>query len=220
MLCGLWFGPNKPNMNTYMKPFVDECIELYSNGLTWQSDSGKVVTSKVLVTIMLADSVARPLIQNFKQFNGEFGCSFCMQKGTSVLKRRGRVSAYPYENAELRNPSQTDDLVEQALAGNPTKGVKGPSILSCLPGFNIIDGCVPDYTVYNAIMFLHSCYVSFQAIKTRFACVFESEDALLAAMTLPKLRLCWLRDQERKDLAKTSLVAECRKHVPAGAATR
>lgn len=145
MLCGLWFGQNKPNMNTYMKPFVDECIELYSNGLIWQSESGEVVTSKVLLTTMVADSVARPLIQNFKQFNGEFGCSFCMQKGTTVLKRRGRVRAYPYEKAELRNPSQTDDLVEEALAGNPTKGVKGPSILSCLPDFNIIDGCVPDY---------------------------------------------------------------------------
>lgn len=144
MLGGLWFGPNKPNMNNYMKPFVDECIDLYSNGLAWQSDSGDVVT-KVVVTIMVADSVARPLVQNFKQFNGEFGCSFCLQKGTSVLKRRGHVRAYPYENAELRNPSQTDDLVEQALAGNPTKGVKGPSILSCLPDFNIIDGCVPDY---------------------------------------------------------------------------
>ena len=143
MLCGLWFGPNKPNMNTYMKPF-DECTDLYSNGLTWQSDSGEVFTSKVLVTIMVADSVARPLIQNFKQFNGEFGCSFCTQKGTCVLKRRGRVRAYPYKNIEFRNPYQTNDLVQQALAGNPTKGVKGP-ILSCLPDFNIIDGCIPDY---------------------------------------------------------------------------
>ncbi|XP_061570030.1 uncharacterized protein LOC133423733 [Cololabis saira] len=145
MLSGLWFGPNKPNMNTYLKPFVDECKDLYSNGLTWQSDSGEV-TSKVVVTIMVADSVARPMLQNFKQFNGEFGCSFCTQKGTSVLKRRGHVRAYPYENVELRTPSQTDNQVEQAIAsGNPSLGVKGPSILCNLPDFNIIDGCVPDY---------------------------------------------------------------------------
>lgn len=55
--------------------------------------------------------------------------------------------------------------------------------------------------------------MSFQAIKTRFARVLESEDAVLAAVTLPKFRLRWLRDQERKDQAKASLVAECRKHV-------
>ncbi|KAJ8376434.1 hypothetical protein SKAU_G00070140 [Synaphobranchus kaupii] len=52
-----------------------------------------------------------------------------------------------------------------------------------------------------------------QAIKTRFARVLESEDAVLAAVTLPKFRLRWLCDQERKDQAKASLVAECRKHV-------
>lgn len=62
-------------------------------------------------------------------------------------------------------------------------------------------------------MFFALLYVLFQAIKTRFACVFESKDALLAAVTLPKFRLSWLRDQDRKDLAKASLVAECRKHV-------
>ena len=57
------------------------------------------------------------------------------------------------------------------------------------------------------------CHV-FQAIKTRFARVLEDNDALLAAATLPKFKLRWLRGQERKDLVKASLVAECRKYVP------
>ncbi|RXN05502.1 immunoglobulin Z heavy chain constant [Labeo rohita] len=51
------------------------------------------------------------------------------------------------------------------------------------------------------------------AIKTRFAEVLESEDAVLAAVTLPKFKLCWLRTQDRKDKAKASLLAECRKLV-------
>lgn len=28
MLCGLWFGQNKPNMNTYMKPFVNKHVDI------------------------------------------------------------------------------------------------------------------------------------------------------------------------------------------------
>uniref|UniRef100_A0A3P9CKZ2 HAT C-terminal dimerisation domain-containing protein n=1 Tax=Maylandia zebra TaxID=106582 RepID=A0A3P9CKZ2_9CICH len=39
-------------------------------------------------------------------------------------------------------------------------------------------------------------------VKTRFAHVLGSEDALLAAVTLPKFKLRWLHDQARKDLAK------------------
>lgn len=53
--------------------------------------------------------------------------------------------------------------------------------------------------------------VSFQAIKTRFSEVLESETAVLAAVTLPRFKLRWLRAQERKDSAKASLPAECRK---------
>ncbi|RXN22452.1 zinc finger BED domain-containing 1-like protein [Labeo rohita] len=52
-----------------------------------------------------------------------------------------------------------------------------------------------------------------KAIKTRFAEVLESEDAVLAAVTLPKFKLRWLRTQDRKDKAKASLLAECRKLV-------
>ncbi|KAL4008630.1 hypothetical protein ACER0C_002482 [Sarotherodon galilaeus] len=53
-----------------------------------------------------------------------------------------------------------------------------------------------------------------QAVKTRFAHVLGSEDALLAAVTLSKFKLRWLHDQARKDLAKARLLVECRKLLP------
>lgn len=57
------------------------------------------------------------------------------------------------------------------------------------------------------------CSLIFQSIKTRFAEVLESEDAIMAAVTLPKFKLRWMRTQDRKDKAKASLLAECRKTV-------
>ncbi|XP_041825556.1 uncharacterized protein LOC121629822 [Melanotaenia boesemani] len=49
------------------------------------------------------------------------------------------------------------------------------------------------------------------AIKTRFAEVLESENAILAAVSLPRFKLRWLRTQDKKDKAKARLLAECRK---------
>lgn len=38
-----------------------------------------------------------------------------------------------------------------------------------------------------------------------------NEEAVIAAVTLPKFKLRWLRSQDLKEKAKTSLLAECRK---------
>ncbi|XP_077081435.1 uncharacterized protein LOC143735224 [Siphateles boraxobius] len=52
-----------------------------------------------------------------------------------------------------------------------------------------------------------------EAIKTRFAEVLDSDSALLAAVTLPRFKLRWLRTQERKDKAEAELLAVCRASV-------
>ena len=146
LLVALWFGSVKPNMNVFFEPFVTELTHLNQTGFVWKF-ANKNINTKVKLLLGVCDSVARPLIQNFKQFNGEYGCGFCLDAGVQTVQGLGHTRAYPYrENTRLRNHDQTNSFAEQAVAtGIAVCGVKGPSILSTLPDFNIVDGIAPDY---------------------------------------------------------------------------
>ncbi|MGH0116610.1 UNVERIFIED_CONTAM: hypothetical protein FKN15_057450 [Acipenser sinensis] len=149
LLCGLWFGMEKPKMFSFLEPFVNECIQLSKTGLNWQDprdDSLKNI--KVYTLCGVCDSVAKPLVQNFKQFNGKYGCSLCLHPGEQVKKGCGTVRVYPHtsEIPEEREHTTTVALSEIAVReGTDILGVKGPSPLINMPKFDLIHGMVPDY---------------------------------------------------------------------------
>ncbi|KAL3987880.1 SEL1 protein [Sarotherodon galilaeus] len=81
---------------------------------------------------------------------------------------------------------------------------------------NILQG--EDHCFYGTLLptleSLMTKTLAIKNVKTRFAHVLGSEDALLAAVTLSKFKLRWLHDQARKDLAKARLLVDCRKLLP------
>jgi len=148
LLCALWFGVSKPNMNEFLKPFVYEVRMLNETGFVWTNPIDHCNTcTRVKALIGVCDSVARPALQSSTQYNGEYGCSFCLDAGIYVKQGNGHTRAYPFtEDSILRTPQQHIHLAEQAVSSQcSVLGVKGPSILSLLPNFNIIQGLVPDY---------------------------------------------------------------------------
>ena len=75
ILCGLWINTKKPVMNLYLQPFVDEIIDLCNNGFQSTTFLHKeIINIKVHTILCSVDTVARPAIQNIKQFNGIYGC--------------------------------------------------------------------------------------------------------------------------------------------------
>lgn len=148
IVAGLWFGRKNPNMNTFLKPFIDECCGLARNPFQWIDNNGTVHSSKVFTLVCSSDAVARPLLRNCKRFNGEFGCDWCLHPGTIVKKGSGSMRSYPYD--EEKQAARSDGIfkvnaIQADKTCTPKNGVKGLSLLSLLPLFDIVFGFVPDY---------------------------------------------------------------------------
>ena len=147
LLMGLWFGAIKPIVSTFLQPFTDEMKVLGSTGMHWVKSSGEFVVSTVHSCICSADSVARCILQNIKQFNGLCGCSWCCNPGEVVPRGRGNCRVYPFndEGEQLRTHSSMLKNAREAFHLNDAVlGVKGPTKLVQLPEFDLVSGFVVD----------------------------------------------------------------------------
>lgn len=147
MLCGLWYGKEKPDMNLFLSLLVEELISLHKVGITRNVVGEEEIRIRVHTIASPVDSVARPLLQNIKQYNGRFGCSFCLHEGIHVEVGRGMTRVYPGDIKELRTLRQHEVDCEIAVSKTRTisYGVKGPSVLMLLPIFDITSSFTPDY---------------------------------------------------------------------------
>ena len=155
LMCGLWFGSQKPLWATYSKPFIDELTELSTVGIKWhQHDQPGVRVTKVGSHAITCDAPARCMVQGISQFNGAFGCAWCLQEGTVVPKGNGICRVYKYEcDVPKRTHSNViasaKTLVEQKLTHH--NGVKTATPLLLLP-----DSCGVDVVRSFAVDYMHA----------------------------------------------------------------
>ncbi|XP_070393260.1 uncharacterized protein [Dermacentor albipictus] len=143
VLAALWFWKEKPNMELFQSTFVEQMNQLSENGFVLERQ-GQLQTFKAYCICCAVDSVARAPMQGVTQFNGYFGCNWCLQKG----ERAGGSTKYPVEsvNSSERTESQMlEDMQEAVTEGVTVHGVKTVSPLISLQHFNIVWGFVPDY---------------------------------------------------------------------------
>lgn len=154
MLAGLWFGHSKPSFDIFLKPFVSQCNDLGSQGIAWEF-KGKQFVSKVYFPIVCADSVARCSLQGIKQFNGRYGCPWCLIPGKTFQDGKKHKWIYPPETAPRRTNSgfiahlRTLQANVEADEDEVCYGVQAASQFLLLKNFDIVDGFVFDY--------MHTC---------------------------------------------------------------
>ncbi|XP_019213217.1 uncharacterized protein LOC109201885 isoform X1 [Oreochromis niloticus] len=97
LLHTLWFGKGKPQVQSFLTPFINELQKLSTAGFCWRDESGSEHHTTVTVKICTCDAIARAMVQNFEPFNKEFGCGFCYHKGEMVIKGRAFTRVYPIQ---------------------------------------------------------------------------------------------------------------------------
>jgi hypothetical protein len=149
VLSFLWVGPGKPTkIDAIMRGMVNELKRLAVSGFQWLRE-GELITTTVHLICVSVDSIARAPIQNFIQFNGRYGCPWCLHPGKTVMSKseKGRVNAYFYKKEGFPLRTKRETLINARfanLSSNPVLGVKSFSILNKLPHFDIISAFVGD----------------------------------------------------------------------------
>lgn len=147
LLAGLWAATDKPVVNLYLKPFVEELTDLHENGIECLLPGfEQSINVKVHTLLSPVDSVERCALQNIHQFNGEYGCSFCLNKGERVPVGNGHARVHRGGEGKKRTDKQLKRHAVKAETENVVvKGVKGVSILLLLPIFSLIKCFPPEY---------------------------------------------------------------------------
>ncbi|CAN8016251.1 unnamed protein product, partial [Ixodes persulcatus] len=92
------------------------------------------MNSRVQIVCCCVDAPARAAVLNIKQFNGYYGCTWCLQKGTYL------------NGKQLLNRHIDLGTVPSTLQKEkPSHGVKGPTPLMNAPGPDLVWGVNPDY---------------------------------------------------------------------------
>jgi len=142
MMTGLWFDSVKSVMNTFLKPFVKELIDLHNNGfLSTTFIHNEPIKIYVHTLVAPVDSIARPMIQCMKQFNGKYGCSYWYHKGEQIRLDNGHglKNVYRGDVRLLRKQRHYVMQAEKALQKfKPVKGVMNASIAILLPVFDVV----------------------------------------------------------------------------------
>ena len=149
-VCGIYYSTvKKPNMTTFLYPFVQRLQNLYRDGINWY-DGMNTINSKMIAPIATIDAPARATVQNVMQYNGEYGCSFCEHVGKTYRIGSGHNRVYcPSDSlhATLRTKERMYVQAKVALNNNLKHvcGVKGPSVVTLIPHFDMAESIVPDY---------------------------------------------------------------------------
>jgi hypothetical protein len=179
----IWSGAGI-DFNLFLEVYNKAIDEIVNEGIFFE---GKHINVQILGII--ADSPARSKICNTIQFNGKFGCNFCLHPTARNTNNTGQI--YPLmENIKLRTNKRYKRHLKKAIEQLVYKGIKGAT--------NILEDESDDYNFNNLsrLTFKHlkkfvkkvKLSSTFVLVKSKFiirrAYLIETESDILISTTV------------------------------------
>lgn len=112
---GVWISVKKPVMWSYLKPLYEE-MKLLEQGVEFKDYEENQFFSKATILTCTCDLPAKCLVTNSKQFNGKFGCWYCLQEGeTFRTEKGGSCHVFPPNVNDLYGPARTRESVMSSV---------------------------------------------------------------------------------------------------------
>lgn len=125
-----------PDMNCFLKPFLEEVCRINLNGGINVVINGQPDRILIIPHLWTLDSVAKCDVMNKVQYNGYNGCPYCFHPGTKIANNCVRYSNA--DNGADRFDSDTRGAMRQANeTGERVRGYRGLSPLYVLPNFDL-----------------------------------------------------------------------------------
>lgn len=94
------------------KPLFDEIQYLEASGHRFSDNQGNSFLCKCILLTCTCDIPARALVYNCNQFNGEYSCWFCLQRGETYKHKTGGIShIYAYDEANPKGPPRSRETI-------------------------------------------------------------------------------------------------------------
>lgn len=149
ILTGLFYGRQKPNVEEFFHPIVEELRELETEGILI-TNGGKTYKIVPVVTHCSVDLQAKCLMQNMVQFNGSNACSYCLHPGVPItnINNNSTYIRYIAQNGEFEYRNHRDmieHMVNYSEATTSDYGLKGTSCMVAFRHFDLVFGFCGEY---------------------------------------------------------------------------
>lgn len=136
MICaGVSFGKT-PDMQIFLKPFIDEILQINAEGGLLFKMNGEVKAVKISPMIFTGDTLAKQYVLKKRSFNGYMGCPYCLHGGTLV---NNQIRYCNRDIAAIRSDEQTRmDMFQSQATRSQVSGYHGISPLTAFESFDVV----------------------------------------------------------------------------------